>query len=83
MGIDPPVLALTVLPGAGGGMKDTGRNIQDTREFVVNLVSEEIAEAMNVTCIDPPAEVDEMPLAGLVPTPSVKVAPRAWLQAHP
>lgn len=52
MGIDPPVLALTVLPGAGGGMKETGRNIQDTREFVVNLVSEEIAEAMNVTCID-------------------------------
>lgn len=56
-------------------MKDTGRDIQDTREFVVNLASEAIAEAMNMTCIDAPAEVDEMPLARLAPAPLVKVAP--------
>jgi flavin reductase (DIM6/NTAB) family NADH-FMN oxidoreductase RutF len=75
MGIEPPILALTVLPGAGGAMKDTGRNIRDTREFVVNLVSEDLAAAMNMTCIDAPAEVDEMPLAGLAAAQSIKVAP--------
>ena len=58
------MLALTVLPGPGGGMKDAGRNIQDSREFVVNLVSEAIAEAMNVTSIDAPAEVVKCPLRG-------------------
>lgn len=75
MGIEPPVLALTALPAPDGGLKDTGRNIQETREFVVSLVSEDIAEAMNVTCIDAPAGVDEMSLAGLIATPSTKVAP--------
>lgn len=77
MGIEPPVLALTVLPTADGRMKDTGRNVLATREFVVNLVSEDLAEAMNVTCIDAPPGVDELQLAGLTSVPSVKVrAPR-------
>ena len=57
MGIEPPVVACTVLPSPGGFMKDTGRNILATREFVVNLVSEPMADAMNVTCIDAPANV--------------------------
>ncbi len=65
MGIEPPVLACTVLPGPDGRMKDTGRNILSAREFVVNLVSESMAEAMNVTCIDAPADVEELGLAGL------------------
>jgi flavin reductase (DIM6/NTAB) family NADH-FMN oxidoreductase RutF len=76
MGIEPPVLALTVLPGPGGTLKDTGRNIRETGQFVVNLVSEDIAEAMNVTCIDAPADVDEMRLAKLAAAPSEKVAPQ-------
>ena len=44
MGIEPPVVALTVLPGAEARMKDTGRNILQTREFVVNFVSERRAQ---------------------------------------
>lgn len=75
MGIAPPVLALTVLPAPDGRMKDTGRNIRETREFVVNLVSEDIAEAMNVTCIDAPPEIDEMRIAGLTGISSTKVSP--------
>ena len=55
--------------------KDTGRNILAAREFVVNLVSETMAEAMNVTCLDAPANVEELKLAGLGSEPSVKVRP--------
>ena len=56
-------------------MKDTGRNIMRTREFVVNLVSEPMAEAMNITCVDAPSNVNELGLAGLKSVPSRKVRP--------
>jgi flavin reductase (DIM6/NTAB) family NADH-FMN oxidoreductase RutF len=72
-GTEPPVVTVTVLPTPDGRMKDTGANILHAKEFVVNLVSEDLAEAMNVTCIDAPADVDEMALAGLAPAPSVKI----------
>ena len=73
MGIEPPVVACTVLPNPDGRMKDTGRNIMSAREFVVNLVSEHIAAAMNITCIDAPADVEELALAGLRTVPSSKL----------
>jgi flavin reductase (DIM6/NTAB) family NADH-FMN oxidoreductase RutF len=74
MGADPPTLALGLIPREGR-LKDTAANIQETAEFVVNLVSEANAEAMNITCIDAPAEVDELQLAKLTPVPSRSVAP--------
>jgi len=76
-GTEPPVVTVTVLPTPDGRMKDTGANILHTKEFVVNLVSEDLAAAMNLTCIDAPAGIDELALAGLAPAPSVKIkAPR-------
>lgn len=75
LGIDPPVIAVTVLPSPGGRMKDTGANILATGEFVVSLVSEGMAEAMNVTCIDAPPGVDELAIAELATAPSIKVNP--------
>ena len=72
-GTEPPIVTVTVLPAPGGRMKDTGVNILHTREFVVNLVSEELAEAMNVTCIDAPPGVDELQIAGLETAASVKI----------
>src|SRR5262245_40465931 len=74
MGADPPTLALGLIPREGR-LKDTAANIQQTTEFVVNLVSEANAEAMNITCIDAPPEIDELQLAGLTPVPSEAVAP--------
>jgi flavin reductase (DIM6/NTAB) family NADH-FMN oxidoreductase RutF len=74
-GTEPPMVTVTVLPTPDGRMKDTGTNILHSKEFVINLVSEDLAEAMNLTCIDAPAEVDEMALAGLAPAPSVKIKP--------
>jgi flavin reductase (DIM6/NTAB) family NADH-FMN oxidoreductase RutF len=71
---DPPLLVLG-LEGAAHGRKDTARNITETKEFVVNTVSESIAEAMNVCSIDFPPEIDELQQAGLTAAPSTKVKP--------
>ena len=75
MGHDPPVMMVSVLPHPERRLKDTAANILATREFVVNLVSESIAEAMNIACIDAPPGVNELELAGLATAPSAKVKP--------
>jgi flavin reductase (DIM6/NTAB) family NADH-FMN oxidoreductase RutF len=80
---DPPTIAFSSGPrGAeiGGGVrgkKDTLHNVEATREFVVNVVDDALAEAMNVTSGDYAADVDEFEKAGLQAALSVKVrAPR-------
>jgi flavin reductase (DIM6/NTAB) family NADH-FMN oxidoreductase RutF len=73
--IDPPLLVLGVLPHTEGRLKDTGLNVLETGELVVNLVSERISQEMNLTCIDAPPGVDEAVLAGLTTVPSERVAP--------
>jgi flavin reductase (DIM6/NTAB) family NADH-FMN oxidoreductase RutF len=75
LAIDPPLLALGVLPHTEGRLKDTGLNVLETGELVVNLVSERLSQAMNLTCIDAPRGVDEAALAGLAIVPSERVAP--------
>ncbi|MBM3268632.1 MAG: flavin reductase family protein [Candidatus Sericytochromatia bacterium] len=57
------------------GLKDTLRNIEATGEFVINVVTEDLAEPMNRTSEEFPPEVDEFAVAGLTPLPGVKVAP--------
>jgi len=74
LGHEPPTLAIGLLAGQGR-FKDTATNILSTGEFVVNLVSEANAAAMNVTCIDAPPEIDELALAGLTAVPSDAVKP--------
>lgn len=73
-GADRPVVALGVL-ARPGRPKDTAANIRATGEFVINLVPFELAEAMNLTCVDAPPEVDETALAGLSTTPSLAIRP--------
>jgi flavin reductase (DIM6/NTAB) family NADH-FMN oxidoreductase RutF len=76
---DPPTVAFSSGPrGAdvGGGIrgkKDTLHNVEATREFVVNVVDDALAEAMNVTSGDYAADVDEFAKAGLATAPGVKV----------
>jgi len=55
--------------------KDTLRNVEETREFVVNVVSEAIAAAANATAAEVPPEVDEFVLSGLTPLASQVVRP--------
>lgn len=65
----PNVRSLTHQP------KDTLSNIRATGEFVVNIVSEHLAEKMNLTSVEAPPEVDEFEFAGLTPLPSKIVKP--------
>jgi flavin reductase (DIM6/NTAB) family NADH-FMN oxidoreductase RutF len=58
-----------------GDIKDTGNNIRATGEFVVNLVSADTAEQMNITAIDFGPEVNEISEAGLTTLPSHHVKP--------
>src|SRR5271163_5126580 len=60
---------------AGGEHKDTLRNIRETREFVVNIVTFELAEAMNLTSGEYDASVNEFELAKVTPEPSKVVRP--------
>lgn len=75
MGADPPIVAIGMMRQSDGSLKDSAANSIATGEFVVNLVSETDAAAMNLTCIDAPTAVDEIALAGLATAPSVLVAP--------
>lgn len=75
MGHQPPTVAIGLMRQARGGIKDTGANILQNGEFVVNLVPESLVQAMNVTCADYPAEVDELEKAGLTIKPATHVRP--------
>ena len=55
--------------------KHSRRNAEETGEFVVNMVSAELAREMNVTTTMVDYGVDEMKLAGLAPAPSRFVKP--------
>jgi flavin reductase (DIM6/NTAB) family NADH-FMN oxidoreductase RutF len=80
--VDPPLLAFA--PGlrrpkqpeaSRGEAKDTLRNIRETDEFVVNIVTYELREAMNLTSGEYDASVNEFELAKLTPQPSNVVRP--------
>jgi flavin reductase (DIM6/NTAB) family NADH-FMN oxidoreductase RutF len=77
VGSSPPALTISVnYAGAhADGSKDTLRNILDVGEFVVNMVTEENAAAMNETATNYPPEVDEFAAAGLTPLASLHVRP--------
>src|SRR5258706_30956 len=66
----PPIVAFS-----SEGRKDSLVNAEATREFVCNLATEELAEAMNRTAAPVGAGVDEMTLAGLAAAPSKNVRP--------
>ena len=70
----PPTIMVSV-GRRSGQVKDTLRNAQETGEFVVNIVDESLAEAMNTTSGEWPYEVNEFERAGLTTTPSVEVKP--------
>ena len=81
---DPPVVGLGVTdrPGHDFVPKDTARNIRRGGEFVVNVVTEDLAHAMNVCATDFPAEVNELEMAGLGTTASSVVKVPRITQAH-
>jgi flavin reductase (DIM6/NTAB) family NADH-FMN oxidoreductase RutF len=80
---NPPVVVFCpVMRPLPAGVKDTLRNIMATREFVVNIVSEEFAEGMNATAAQVSPDVDEFELSGLTPIPSDLVKPARVAESH-
>jgi flavin reductase (DIM6/NTAB) family NADH-FMN oxidoreductase RutF len=74
-GGDPPILAVAPGDRADGTPKDTARNIRLTHEFVVNLVDESIAVAMNQCAASLPYGQNELDHAGLHTCESSVVKP--------
>ena len=80
---DPPVVCFVSAHRSGPlPAKDTLTNILATKEFVVNIVSEDFVERMNLTAADVPPEVDEFMLAGLTPLASELVQPPRVAESH-
>jgi len=71
---DPPTISVSIVRFAGNKRKDSLVNIEETGEFVVNFVSRDIAEAMNKTAVEYPAEVNEFEVAGLTTAPSERIS---------
>jgi flavin reductase (DIM6/NTAB) family NADH-FMN oxidoreductase RutF len=72
---NPAVVAIGIGNRKPGQAKDSRANILETGQFVVNLVAEWNAEAMNITGIEFDPQVDELAQAGLTPIPSTYVKP--------
>ena len=66
----PPIVGF-----ASNGFKDTVRNVQETGEFVWNLATRDLADAMNQSCAAVAPEVSEFTLTGLTPLASTQVCP--------
>ena len=81
---DPPIVGIGVTdrPASSFVPKDTAQNIRRTGEFVVNVVTEDIAQQMNVCATDFPAEISELDMANLSTTPSSVVNVPRIAQAH-
>jgi flavin reductase (DIM6/NTAB) family NADH-FMN oxidoreductase RutF len=85
MGSDPGLLVMSVGNHEPTRPKDTAANIKRTGFFVVQMVSEELAERMNLTATEFPEGVSEVEVAGLelapsrhVPVPRIAQAPAGF-----
>ena len=81
---DPPIIGMGVMdrPAEKFVPKDTARNIRRTGEFVVNVVTEDLAHKMNITATDFPSEVNELEMAEFTTTPSQFVKVPRIAEAH-
>jgi flavin reductase (DIM6/NTAB) family NADH-FMN oxidoreductase RutF len=74
VGDDPPHVMFST--GIGNNTyKDTLNNVLSTKQFVVNMVTEDLIEQMNTTAQAVHSDVDEFELAGVTPIPSNKIKP--------
>ena len=71
----PTVVFCPMIRSLDGKTKDTLNNVRATNEFVVNIVSEDLAEAMNLSSVEAPPEVNEFEFARVTAEPSVTVRP--------
>lgn len=80
---NPPVICFSpMIRGNDGARKDTIQNIEQTGEFVVNVVSEEFVQQMNICSTEFPPHIDEFACSGLTPLPSDVVKPPRVKESH-
>ncbi|MFD2890644.1 flavin reductase family protein [Flavobacterium chuncheonense] len=72
---DPPQVMFSTVR-TGDKNKDTLNNVLNNKQFVVNLVTEEIVEKMNATSQSVAPEIDEFELAGLTPLDALYIQPK-------
>lgn len=77
----PTLLFCPMIRGMDSSPKDTLNNVRQTGEFVVNIVTEDLLNAMNDTSIEAPSEFNEFEFAGLTLSPSVTVRPPRVLES--
>lgn len=74
VGEDPPHVMFSTVRGNNTN-KDTLNNVLANSQFVVNMVTEELAEQMNTTSQSVASDVDEFQMANLTPISSLKIKP--------
>jgi flavin reductase (DIM6/NTAB) family NADH-FMN oxidoreductase RutF len=80
VGSDPLYVVISIGCRDNGEPKDTAINIQTSGEFVVNLVTEDLFDAMNISAVDFPPDQSELEAANLNVSPSERIkAPRLAL----
>ncbi len=67
---EPPLISVSIGKKDKYTKKDTLKNIEETGEFVINLVNKDLVEKMNITALPFDEEVDEFEKAGLTPSNS-------------
>ncbi len=72
---DPPLLIVSIGSKEPGVKKDTWSNIEETGEFVVNMVTRDLLHEMNTSSIPFDKDIDEFEKTGLTPAPSKFVKP--------
>ncbi len=75
VGYDPPTLMFSANQTAAGARKNTVVNIEQNGEFVFNMATWALREAVNLTSEELGPEVDEFLHAGLAKAPSQRVRP--------
>ncbi len=75
MGENPPLVVLGIGRRPDGSAKDSFRNLRRTHEFVINIVTESNADAMNLCATDFPPGTSEVTALGLATEPSAVVKP--------
>ena len=80
IGSEPPYVMVSVGLNDKGEAKDTAKNIATSGEFVVNMVTEDLFDAMNISAADFPPDQSELDAAQLKTAPSVHIkTPRVAL----
>ena len=75
LNFDPPYVMFSAGQKTTGGRKDTVVNIEATGEFVYNMATFDLRDAVNRSAAEVPPDVDEFELAGVTKAPSVRVKP--------